>query len=92
MKVRIAARTLCRVSCSALLGNLQAFVRYIWQINDPLSQISQLSSQVQSAFAAMGRIFNLMDEEEEVQNGKVEIREDANCALKEAFRILSFTS
>lgn len=57
-----------------LLGNLQAFVRYIWQINDPLSQISQLSSQVQSAFAAMGRIFNLMDEEEEVQNGKVEIR------------------
>ena len=53
-----------------LLGNLQAFVRYIWQINDPLSQISQLSSQVQSAFAAMGRIFNLMDEEEEVQNGK----------------------
>lgn len=59
-----------------LLGNLQAFVRYIWQINDPLSQISQLSSQVQSAFAAMGRIFNLMDEEEEVQNGKVEIRPD----------------
>ena len=57
-----------------LLGNLQAFVRYIWQINDPLSQISQLSSQVQSAFAAMGRIFNLMDEEEEVQDGKVEIR------------------
>lgn len=35
-----------------LLGNLQAFIRYIWQINDPLSQISQLSSQVQSAFAA----------------------------------------
>ena len=59
-----------------LLGNLQAFVRYIWQINDPLSQISQLSSQVQSAFAAMGRIFNLMDEEEEVRNGKVEIRPD----------------
>ena len=59
-----------------LLGNLQAFIRYIWQINDPLSQISQLSSQVQSAFAAMGRIFNLMDEEEEVQNGKVEIRPD----------------
>ena len=24
----------------------------------------------------MGRIFNLMDEEEEVQNGKVEIRPD----------------
>lgn len=60
-----------------LLGNLQAFIRYIWQINDPLSQISQLSSQVQSAFAAMGRIFNLLDEEEEEQEGTVSIRPEA---------------
>lgn len=59
---------------SLLLGNLQAFIRYIWQINDPLSQISQLSAQVQSAFAAMGRIFNLLDEEEEVQEGTVSIQ------------------
>lgn len=57
-----------------LLGNLQAFIRYIWQINDPLSQISQLSSQVQSAFAAMGRIFNLLDEEEETQEGSAIIQ------------------
>ncbi len=55
------------------LGNLQAFIRYIWQINDPLSQISQLSSQVQSAFAAMGRIFALLDEEEEAQDGRISI-------------------
>ena len=34
------------------VGNLQAFIRYIWQINDPLSQISQLSAQVQSSFSA----------------------------------------
>ena len=39
------------------LGNLQAFIRYVWQINDPLSQVSQLSAQVQSAFSAMSRIF-----------------------------------
>ena len=56
------------------LGNLQAFIRYIWQINDPLSQISQLSSQVQSAFSAMGRIFNLLDEEEEIQKGVITIQ------------------
>ena len=56
------------------LGNLQAFIRYIWQINDPLSQISQLSAQVQSAFAAMGRIFTLLDEEEEEQVGRVAVR------------------
>ena len=51
----------------------QAFIRYIWQINDPLSQISQLSAQVQSAFAAMGRIFTLLDEEEEEQEGRVAV-------------------
>lgn len=56
------------------LGNLQAFIRYIWQINDPLSQISQLSAQVQSAFAAMGRIFNLLDAEEEAQEGTITVQ------------------
>lgn len=55
------------------IGQLQAFVRYIWQINDPLSQVSQLSAQVQSAFSAMRRIFTLLSEEEEDQKGKVEI-------------------
>lgn len=49
------------------IGELQAFIRYIWQINDPLSQVSQLSTQIQSAFAAMNRIFEMLDEEEEVK-------------------------
>ena len=49
-----------------LVGQLQAFIRYIWQINDPLSQISNLSSQIQSAFAALGRMIELLEEPEEV--------------------------
>lgn len=49
-----------------LVGQLQAFIRYIWQINDPLSQISNLSSQIQSAFAALGRVIELLEEPEEV--------------------------
>lgn len=48
------------------VGSLQAFIRYIWQINDPLSQVSNLSAQIQSAFAAMGRIFAILREEEEL--------------------------
>ena len=47
------------------VGNLQAFVRYIWQVNDPLSQISSLSSQIQSAFAAIARVLEILEEEEE---------------------------
>ena len=61
------------INGSVTVGNLQAFIRYIWQINDPLSQVSQLSSQVQSAYAAMNRIFTLLNETEEVQKGSVKI-------------------
>ena len=55
------------------IGQLQAFIRYVWQINDPLSQVSQLSAQVQAAFSALRRIFTLLSEEEEVQEGTVKI-------------------
>lgn len=49
-----------------LIGQLQAFIRYIWQINDPLSQISNLSAQIQAAYAALGRVVELLDEQEEI--------------------------
>ena len=49
-----------------LVGELQAFIRYIWQVNDPLSQVSNLSAQIQSAFAAMRRIVILLEESEEI--------------------------
>lgn len=54
------------ISGTITVGNLQAFIRYIWQINDPLSQVSQLSTQLQAAFAALNRIYEVLEEEEEV--------------------------
>lgn len=48
------------------VGNLQAFIRYVWQINDPMSQLSQLSSQIQAAFAGLKRIFEILEEPEEI--------------------------
>lgn len=56
-----------------LVGELQAFIRYIWQVNDPLSQVSNLSSQIQSAFSAANRIVALLQEEEEVVDVTQEI-------------------
>ena len=49
------------------IGQIQAFVRYIWQVNDPISQVSNLSSQIQSAFAAIERIFEVLNEKEEIE-------------------------
>ena len=54
------------ISGAILVGQLQAFIRYIWQVNDPLSQVSQLSAQIQAAFAGMKRIVDLLSEKEEV--------------------------
>ena len=61
------------ISGTLPLGNLQAFIRYIWQINDPLSQVSQLSAQVQSAFSAMNRIFSLLAAKEEDLGGHANV-------------------
>lgn len=47
------------------LGNLQAFVQYIWQVNQPLSTLTQLSAVFQSAAAATKRVFNILNEPEE---------------------------
>ncbi|ABS33314.1 ABC transporter [Clostridium botulinum] len=47
------------------VGQLQAFIRYIWQVNQPMSQITQLSSAIQSSVAAVNRVFEFLNEEEE---------------------------
>ncbi|WP_410495888.1 ABC transporter ATP-binding protein [Cellulosilyticum sp. ST5] len=52
------------------VGNLQAFIRYIWQINQPLTQVTQLSSAIQSAFVAAERVFEFLEEEEEVSDAQ----------------------
>ncbi len=50
------------------VGNLQAFVQYIWQINQPITVISQLSGMIQSAAAAVTRVFDFLDEENDHQD------------------------
>lgn len=56
------------------VGNLQAFIRYIWQINQPLSQVTQLSSSIQSAFAAVDRVFEFLNEEEQLEDKKTSVK------------------
>ena len=58
------------------VGNLQAFIRYIWQINQPLSQVTQLSSAIQSAFAAVDRVFEILNEEEQIPDKEQSVKLD----------------
>lgn len=52
------------------VGDLQAFIRYVWQVNQPLSQMTQLSAAIQSAMAAVQRVFEFLDEEEEIPDAQ----------------------
>lgn len=65
--------SLLAITGSMQIGEIQAFIRYIWQVNDPISQVSNLSSQIQSAFAAIERIFEVLNEPEEVDVVKGEV-------------------
>ncbi len=49
-----------------VVGALQAFVRYIWQVNQPLSQVTQLAPTIQSAMASLNRITEYLDEPDDV--------------------------
>lgn len=43
------------------LGELQAFIQYIRQIGQPVSQLGSMAAQVQSALASAERVFALLD-------------------------------
>jgi len=51
---------------SLTVGNMQAFVQYVWQINQPIQNLTQLAGQLQSAKSSLDRIFQVMDEPDEV--------------------------
>lgn len=47
------------------IGNIQAFLQYNKQFNQPISQLGQIMNQFQSAVAAAERVFQILDETEE---------------------------
>lgn len=58
------------------IGNMQAFVQYIWQVNQPIQTITQLSSVLQSAKSSLERIFEVLDETDEVNQVKEKLEHD----------------
>lgn len=52
------------------IGDIQAFIQYVKQFTQPIQQIAQVINQVQSMTAAAERVFEFLDEEEEVQTAE----------------------
>lgn len=47
------------------VGDIQSFIQYVRNFNQPVAQLAQVSSQLQQTAAAAERVFEFMDEEEE---------------------------
>ncbi len=49
------------------IGDIQAFLQYVRQFNQPIMQVSQIANVFQSVMAASERVFEFLDEKEEVK-------------------------
>ena len=58
------------------VGNMQAFVQYVWQINQPIQNLTQLAGQLQSAKSSLDRIFQVLDEADEVNDKSEKLDQD----------------
>src|SRR6185437_5524164 len=47
------------------LGSIQAFIQYVRQFNQPLTQVAGMYNTLQSGVASAERVFDLLDAEEE---------------------------
>ncbi|HEL0617525.1 TPA: ABC transporter ATP-binding protein [Streptococcus equi subsp. zooepidemicus] len=58
------------------IGNMQAFVQYIWQISQPIQTITQLAGPLQSAKSSLERIFAVLDETDELTIAQEHLEHD----------------
>lgn len=49
------------------IGDIQAFIQYVKQFTQPITQMAQVMNQMQSMAAAAERVFEFLNEEEDVQ-------------------------
>lgn len=54
---------------SISVGDIQAFIQYVRQFTQPITQIAQVSNMLQSMAAAAERVFEFLEEDEEENNG-----------------------
>lgn len=52
---------------SMTIGGIQAFIQYVRSFTQPITQLASISNQMQMTMAAAERVFEFLDEPEEVQ-------------------------
>lgn len=57
---------LLAINGAVRIGDIQAFIQYVRQFNQPITQAATIANILQSTAAAAERVFEFLDEEEEV--------------------------
>ena len=55
------------------VGNIQSFVQYVRQFNQPITQLASVANTFQSTVAAAERVFGFLDQEEEKESGELTV-------------------
>ena len=58
------------------VGDIQAFIQYVRQFTQPISQLANISNILQQTAASAERVFEFLDEEEEVPDADVTVEPD----------------
>jgi len=58
------------------VGDIQAFIQYVRQFTQPISQLANISNVLQQTAAAAERVFEFLDEEEEVPDAVNTVKPD----------------
>lgn len=56
------------------IGDIQAFIQYMRSFTQPISQLASVSNTLQSTVAAAERVFEFLDEEEEIRESSSPIK------------------
>ena len=64
------------VGGSIRVGDIQAFIQYVRNFTQPITQLAQVSNMLQSMAAAAERVFEFLAEKEEVQTAENPVHED----------------
>ena len=62
------AGSILAVAGAITVGDIQAFIQYVKNFTQPITQLAQVSNMLQSMAAAAERVFEFLDEEEEDQS------------------------
>ncbi|TLH67398.1 ABC transporter ATP-binding protein [Mycolicibacterium aubagnense] len=73
------------------LGSIQAFIQYVRQFNQPLTQIASMYNTMQSGMASAERVFEFLDADEEVADAAPAPVRAADAADRVEFERVDFS-